>query len=160
MYIIGMATKLSSSPRHWCVESEKNFPNPWRVTAGDYGLSVSKRMTLRDTNHPSLGNLIMKLASVALSLVVALVALVAVESASAQGFGYSASWSSGNYCQPQQYATGYGYQRCPPQFGTGYGYQRPCPPQFGVNPYCPPQFGGVNPYCPPMIPRCGTGRPW
>lgn len=103
----------------------------------------------------------MKLASVALSLVVALVALVAVESASAQGFGYSASWSSGGYCPQQQYGNGFGYQRlCPPQYGMSPGFQRPCPPQFGVNPYCPPQFGGVNPYCPPMIPRCGTGRPW
>jgi hypothetical protein len=119
-------------------------------------------MTLRDTKQPSLGDLVMKLASVALSLVVAVVCLVAVESASAQGFGYSHSWSSGNNCQPQQYATGYGYQRlCPPQM------QMPgCQPgQFG-RPYCPPQYG-VNPYCPPrpvygqqpMMPRCGT-MPW
>lgn len=99
----------------------------------------------------------MKLASVALSLVVALVCLVAVESASAQGFGYSHSWSSGNHC-PQQYATGYGYQRpCPPQYATGYGYQRYCPPQFGVNPYCPPRpvYGQQ-----PMMPRCGNNLPW
>lgn len=99
----------------------------------------------------------MKLASLALSLVVAVVCLVAVESVSAQGFGYSHSWSSGNHFQPQQYATGYGYQRlCPPQmqmpgchpgqFGRPY-----CPPQYGVNPYCPPVYGQQ-----PMMPRCGN----
>lgn len=100
----------------------------------------------------------MKLASIALSLVVTLVCLVAVESASAQGFGYSFSWSSGGNCFPQQqYQTGYGYQRpCPPQYSPAFGYQRPCPPQFGANPYCPqrPVYGQQ-----PMMPRCGNS-PW
>lgn len=98
----------------------------------------------------------MSLASLALSLVVAVVCLVAVESVSAQGFGYSHSWSSGNHFQPQQYATGYGYQRlCPPQMtvpvAAAADWLPDCPPQYGVNPYCPPVYGQQ-----PMMPRCGN----
>ncbi|QDU26631.1 hypothetical protein ETAA8_17120 [Anatilimnocola aggregata] len=98
----------------------------------------------------------MKLASIALSLVVAVIALVAVESASAQGFGgYSYSWSSGGNCQPgfQQNCSPYGQPNCQPGMGL---YNRPvCPPQYGMNPgYCPPSF---RPSGQQMTPHCGTG---
>ncbi|QDU29071.1 hypothetical protein ETAA8_41780 [Anatilimnocola aggregata] len=81
----------------------------------------------------------MKLATLAAALVVAAVALIAVESASAQGYGgFQQSYSTGYGCRPAPY--------CPPQF---------CPPQYG-RPYCPPSF---QPNCFPPRPQpwCGTG---
>ena len=100
----------------------------------------------------------MKLATLALSLVVAVTALVAVESASAQGFGYCYSWSSGGNCQPTI------LQNCQPRMGV---YDRPvCPPEYQMMPMncsngMQPMAPRVQPCTQPMRPYCGTGmQPW
>ena len=106
----------------------------------------------------------MKVASLALSLVVALVVLVAVESASAQqGMAYSYSWSS-NACRtpyqpncPQQQMNCRPGMNCPPMNQPGMLNPAQCPQvTMNRNLLCPPQYHAM-----PMMPaRCPQQLPW